>query len=112
MFKDIDINTLLKLLAGQGLNSANKLAMQNAEYIQQLNANIVALDKNIQTINNSIKELARDTAALQRAVIEYLKEKEIIKTEEDVRLLQKLHMRHIAFLDQATAHGREDVSSD
>lgn len=110
MFNDLEM--MLKLLAGQGMNSATRLAMQNAEYIQQLNANIVALDQNIQTINSTIKELARDTAALQRAVIEFLKEKEIIKTEDDVRLLQKLHMRHIAFLDQATAQRREDLDID
>ena len=112
MFKDIDINTLLKLLANQGGNSASKLSLQNAEYIKQLNANIVALDQNIQVINSSIKELARDTAALHRAVIEFLKEKDVIKTEEDVRLLQKLHMRHIAFLDQMTAERREDTELD
>lgn len=86
-----------------------RLPLQNAEYIKQLNDNLVVLDKNIKGVNAAITELARDTAALQRAVIEFLKEKNIIETEEDVRLLEKLHMRHIAYLDQATAEKRNDT---
>lgn len=84
-----------------------ELENQNAKYIQQLNLNIQTLDKNLHvleqnvvTINETIKNLARDFAALQRATIEFLKEKEIIKDEEDIKLLQKLHLRHIAALDQ------------
>jgi hypothetical protein len=107
MFDNIEM--LLKLLGG---NSMNKLSIQNAEYIKQLNANIMSLDQNITTINTSIKELARDTSALQRAVIEYLREKDIIKTEDDVRLLQKLHMQQISYLDQEIAERREQSDTE
>ena len=106
MFNNIDM--LLKLLAGKNTMDP-RLPFQNAEYIKQLNDNLVVLDQNIKSINTIITELARDTSALQRAVIEFLKEKGVIETEEDVRLLQKLHMRHIAYLDQATAKKREDT---
>ena len=44
--------------------------------------------------------MRRDTAALHRATIEFLKEKDIIQNEEDFKLLRKLHMQHIAELDQ------------
>ena len=88
-------------------SSVSKLADTNAEYMQKRNKNVIALNQNIQTINVSIKELARDTAALQRAVIEFLKEKDIIKDEADIRLLQKLHNRHISQLDQDLAQKRE-----
>lgn len=84
-----------------------KLAMQNSQYIQKLNQNMVILDKNVQNVNASIKELARDTAALQRAIIEFMKEKGLIQNEEDIKLLQKLHLRHIAQLDQEIT-GRKD----
>lgn len=90
-------------------SQTTRLTIQNSQYIQKLNQNIIMMDKNIQSINNSIKELARDTAALQRAVIEFLKEKGLIQNEEDIRLLQKLHLRHIAQLDQEIADKREDI---
>ena len=84
-----------------------ELENQNARYIQQINTNMQTLDQNLHVletnvtaINETIKNLARDFAALQRATIEFLREKEIIKDEEDIRLLQKLHLRHIAALDQ------------
>ena len=103
---------LFKMLAGNNMNYSQtaKLTMQNSQYIQKLNQNMIVIDKNIQSINSSIKELARDTAALQRAVIEFLKEKGLIQSEEDIRLLQKLHMRHIAQLDQEIADKREDTA--
>lgn len=80
---------------------------QNAFFIQQLNNNVKVLDqnitvleKNISLVNEAVRNLARDIAAMQRAIIEYMKEKDLIKDEDDVKLLQKLHMRHIAALDQ------------
>lgn len=80
---------------------------QNFAYIQQINNNMKVLDQNVRTlenniasVNESVKNLARDIAAMQRAIIEYMKEKDLIKDEDDIKLLQKLHLRHIAALDQ------------
>lgn len=107
MFHNMDM--LLKLLAGNNNTMDMRLPFQNAEYIKQLNENLVVLDQNIKAMHVIIAELARDSSALQHAVIEFLKEKGIIETEEDVKLLQKLHMRQIARIDQATAKKREDT---
>ena len=80
---------------------------QNAVYIRQINENLKIFDKNlgiletnIALVNETVKNLARDQAAMQRAIIDYLREKEIINGEDDVKLLQKLHLRHIAALDK------------
>lgn len=92
---------------------------QNAKYIQLLNNNNIIIEKNVETLNQQIKKmedtingLARDSAAMQRAIIEYLKEKEIIKDEDDIRLLQKLHIKNISQLDQEIAErkGRQKDS--
>jgi hypothetical protein len=83
------------------------LEEQNAVYIQQINKNLQTLDKNvailennISLVNEAVRNLARDACAMQRAIIEFMKEKDLIKDEDDVKLLQKLHLRHIAALDQ------------
>ncbi len=76
---------------------------KNAIYIQQLNQNLAVMDQNVQTLSESIKDIARDSMALQQAVIAYMSEKGLIDGPEDARLLQKLHMRHIALLDQQIA---------
>jgi len=83
------------------------LPKQNAKYIQLLNNNNIRLEQNIailerslKTMDDAISAVARDSAAMQRAVVEFLKEKGILENEEDLKLLQKLHMRHIAQLDQ------------
>lgn len=80
---------------------------QNFTYIKQINDNMKILDANVATlessialVNEAVRNLARDISAMQRAIIEYLREKDIIRDENDVKLLQKLHMRHIAALDQ------------
>lgn len=83
------------------------MELTNAQYIQKLNENIQVLDKNIQFLESTIKTLAKDTAALQRSIIEFLKEKDIIATEEDIQLLQKLHIRNIARIDQEAAELRD-----
>lgn len=84
-----------------------KLEEQNAIYIQQINENLKVFDKNLEVlekditmVSETVKNLARDIAAMHRAIIDYLREKEIINGDEDVKLLQKLHLRHIAALDQ------------
>ena len=86
------------------------LSRQNAQYIQLLNQSNKALEHNILVLQNTVKTMedtlnavARDSAALQRAIIEFLKTKEIIKNDDDLRLLQKFHMRHISQLDQEIA---------
>jgi len=83
------------------------LENQNAKYIQQINQNLRNLDQNVNileqqitAVNEAVKNLARDIAAMQRAIIEYLREKEIIKDDDDLKLLQRSHLRHIAALDQ------------
>lgn len=80
---------------------------QNFIYIKQINENMKILDTNVATleanialVNEAVRNLARDISAMQRAIIEYLRAKDLIKDEEDIRLLQKFHMRHIAALDQ------------
>lgn len=85
----------------------SNMELTNAQYIQKLNENIQILDKNVQYLENTIKTMAKDIAAMQRAVIEFLKEKDIIATEEDVQLLQKLHIRNIARIDQESAELRD-----
>jgi hypothetical protein len=94
------------------MDQTNQLSLQNAKYIQQLNHNVAALDQNTQMIKELIKEVARDAAALQRAVIELLKAKKIIETEEDLRLLQKFHMRHIAQIDQQIAEHQNKLDQN
>lgn len=79
----------------------------NAQFIQQLNYNIKVLDTNMQTM---MKELARDIAAVQRALVEFLQMKEIIATEEDLQLLRKLHLKHVAKIDQETMDQRKKDS--
>lgn len=83
------------------------MELSNANFIQKLNDNIHILDKNIQYLENTIKTLAKDIAAMQRATIEFLKEKDLIATEEDILLLQKLHLRNIARIDQEAAELRD-----
>lgn len=87
---------------------------QNAQYIQLLNQNIKTLSQNIETLEQgimrleeSIGSLGRDAAAMQGAMIAFLKEKEIIKGDEDLKLLQKLHIRQLARLDQEIAAHKE-----
>jgi len=91
------------------------LSKQNAKYIQQLNQNSQVLGKNIESLGENVKVLAdshnslgRDVAAMQRAVIEFLKEKKIINDDEDMKLLHKLHLRHIAKLDQEIAERKNN----
>jgi hypothetical protein len=90
------------------------ISEKNAQYIQLLNQNIQVLSQNIETLEEGMKKLddsmsnvGRDSAAMQRAVIEFLKEKKIIKDDEDVKLLQKLHLRNIAQLDQEITKRKE-----
>jgi len=83
------------------------MELANAHYIQKLNENIRVLDKNITFLENTIKTLAKDIAALQRATIEFLKEKYLIATEEDIQLFQRLHLRNIAKIDQESAELRD-----
>ena len=90
------------------------LSQQNAQYIQLLNENIQILSHNIEALELGMKKLdegmnnvGRDTAAMQRAVVEFLKKKNIIKDDEDMKLLQKLHLRHIAQLDQEITERKE-----
>ena len=64
---------------------------------------MIMIDQNMQTLSESIKDIARDSLALQQAIIAYMSEKGIIGSPEDARLLQKLHMRNIAQLDQEIA---------
>jgi len=89
-------------------------SQQNAQYIQLLNQNIKTLSQNIETLEKgilrleeSIGSLGRDAAAMQGAMVAFLKEKEIIKGEEDFKLLQKLHIRQLARLDQEIAAHQE-----
>ncbi|RJR08393.1 hypothetical protein C4588_05680 [Candidatus Parcubacteria bacterium] len=79
----------------------------NTRHIIQLNENIRILDKNVQFLENSIKTLAKDIAAMQRAIIEYMAEKDLISSDEDRQLFQKLHLRNIARIDQETAKLRD-----
>jgi len=88
------------------------MELANAHFIQKLNENIYILDQNIKYLENTIKTLAKDIAALQRATIEFLKEKDLIATEEDVLLLQKLHLRNIARIDQEAAELRDRDSTN
>ena len=94
------------------MNEIKQLALQNAEYIKQLNHNLSVINKNISTINEalktSIKELARDVAAMQRALVEFLQHKKIIDGEEDAKFLKKLHIQHISRLDQEIAEKRDE----
>jgi len=83
------------------------MELANAHYIQKLNDNIRVLDRNITYLENTIKTLAKDIAALQRATIEFMKEKDLIATEEDIQLFQKLHLRNIAKIDQEAAEMRD-----
>jgi metal-dependent amidase/aminoacylase/carboxypeptidase family protein len=83
------------------------MELSNAHFIQKLNDNIHVLDKNIQYLETTIKTLAKDIAAMQRATIEFLKEKDLIATEEDILLFQKLHLRNIAKIDQEAAEMRD-----
>lgn len=90
------------------------LSQQNAQYIQLLNENIQILSRNIEALELGMKKLdegmnnvGRDTAAMQRAVVEFLKEKDIIKDDDDMKLLQKFHLRQIAQLDQEITKRKE-----
>lgn len=84
------------------------LPEKNAEYIQQLNANIDILSKNIQTMLQAHKENARDFIALQKAVIQFMAAKGIITSEDDFKLFQKLHLQNISYLDQELAKRRDE----
>lgn len=87
------------------------LPSKNAEYIKQLNDNVLILDQNIRAASITIREVARDLSAMQRAIIELLKHKKIINGDEDMRLLQKFHMRHVAQIDQEMAEERKKKSN-
>ena len=76
---------------------------KNALYIMQLNQNLTVLDRNLRALAESVKEIARETMALQQALVSYMTEKGLIDGPEDARLLQKLHMRTIAQIDQQIA---------
>ena len=69
-------------------------------FVRQLNRNLYVLESAIMKLADRYEEMRRDSAALHRATIEFLKEKNIIQNEEDLKLLRKLHMQHIAALDQ------------
>ena len=56
---------------------------RNAIYIKQLNQNLIMLDGNIQTLAESVKEIARESMALQQALVAYMKEKGLIDGPED-----------------------------
>jgi len=76
---------------------------RNASYIQQLNQNLIMMDQKVQSLSESLKDLAKNSAAIQQAVLAYLTEKGLIASPEDARLFQKLHMQNIARLDQELA---------
>jgi CII-binding regulator of phage lambda lysogenization HflD len=88
------------------------LPNQNATYIQQLNQNIINLEASLAIVRSRCEEVNRDLAALQRAVIEFLKEKKVIEGQEDLRLLQKLHMQNIALIDQQLADHQNKQNPD
>lgn len=94
--------------------------IRNVHHIQQLNQNCIALDRNIQfleqrleknssTFTSLITEMARDASAFQRAIIDFLKEKDIICGEEDMKHLQRLHLRHVARIDQEIAKKKDEL---
>jgi hypothetical protein len=94
-----------------------KLTEQNAQYIQLLNKNNIQLEKNASILGERLKvtedalsSLARDAAAMQRAMIEFLREKKIIAGDDDLKLLQKFHMRSIAQLDQEIAKKKDEIN--
>jgi len=98
-------------------------ALKNSHYIQQLNQNCITLDKNIQTLEerlkqnsqnlaNLVSEMARDTAAFQRALLDFLKEKDIIADEIDIKELQKLHLRYIAKIDQEVTERKDNFNKE
>ncbi len=96
-----------------------EISQQDAKYIQLLNQsnkvlerNITVLETSIRAMDDTLNRVARDSAALQRAIIEFMKLKDIIKTDDDLRLLQKLHMRHISQLDQEIAERKEKHKKD
>lgn len=93
---------------------------KNIQHIQQLNQNCITLDRNIQfleqllernsnTLTSLVTEMARDASAFQRAIIDFLKEKNIICDEEDMKQLQRLHLRHVARIDQEIAEKRDEL---
>lgn len=93
--------------------------VKNIQHIQQLNQNCIALERNIQfleqrleknsnTFTSLITEMARDASAFQRAIIDFLKEKDII-CDEDIKHLQRLHLRHVARIDQEIAKKKDEL---
>jgi hypothetical protein len=95
------------------------LPSQNAKYIQLLNNNNVLLERNIAVLEQSIRSMdemissvTRNAAAMQRAMVDFLTEKEIIKDDEDIKLLQKFHVRNIAKLDQEMAARKAEKKED
>ena len=56
-----------------------------------------------------ITEMARDASAFQRAMIDFLKEKDIICSDEDMKHLQRLHLRHVARIDQEIAEKKDEL---
>lgn len=98
----------------------NQDIAQNMHHIQQLNQNCITLDKNIQFLEKRLEqntsaftslitEMARDAAAFQRAMLDFLKEKEVICDSEDMKRLQLLHVRHIAKIDQEIAKKKDEL---
>jgi len=89
-------------------------------HIQQLNQNCITLEKNIQYLEKRLKdssaaftslvsEMVRDSSAFQRALLEFLKEKKIICSDEDLKRLERLHLRHAARIDQEIAQKKDEL---
>ena len=90
------------------------LSQQNAHYIQQLNKNnqifdnnMTHLDKRMTLAEEMLSTIARDAAAMQRAIVVLLKHKNIIEDDADMRLLQKFQIQNIAKLDQEITERKE-----
>jgi hypothetical protein len=95
------------------------LPSQNAKYIQLLNNNNVLLERNITVLEQSIKSMdemigsvTRNAAAMQRAMVDFLTEKGVIENDDDIKLLQKFHVRNIAKLDQEMAARKAERKED
>jgi len=94
--------------------------VKNIQYIQQINQNCITLERNIQfleqrleqssnTFTSLVTEMARDASAFQRAMLDFLKEKDIICDDEDMKRLQHLHLRHVARIDQEIAKKKDEL---
>jgi hypothetical protein len=95
------------------------LPQQNAHYIKQLNknnqifdSNMTHLDKRLALAEEMLSTIARDAAAMQRAIVDLLKHKGIIEGESDMRLLQKFQIQNIAQLDQEITERKQKKKSE